>query len=347
MTPALRVLAPGLLTTVQDLGRPGYQALGIPVGGALDPLGLRAANALVGNAPDAGALEIAYLGPTLQVEADDVRLSFAGAEASIEILEDVGAASRTRIETMRSVGLRRGEVLRIGSLTGGAVLYLAVEGGFDIAPVFGSVATFLRGGFGGWQGRALVAGDRLPLARPASNGGEDCRIEGLELAPPAQVRIIPGPQSDCFSPQTMADFLAATYTIGAGSDRTGMRLAGPRLRHVGGFDIASDGIAPGSIQVPGSGEPIVLLADRQTTGGYPKIATVVSADLPVVGRRRPGDAIRFAAVSIDAAEDLAAEAERRFAALAASLEPVPADAGIDLGSLYAGNLISGVVSGRE
>jgi allophanate hydrolase subunit 2 len=127
----------------------------------------------------------------------------------------------------------------------------------------------------------------------------------------------------------------------------GMRLDGPALAHRRGWDIVSDAIATGAIQVPGSGQPILLLADHQTTGGYPKIATVVSADLPVVGRRRPGDAIRFAAVSIDAAEDLAAEGERRFAALAASLEPVPADAGIDLGSLYAGNLISGVVSGRE
>src|SRR5262245_45301355 len=155
MNPALRVVAPGLLTTVQDLGRPGHQRLGIPVGGALDPVSLRAANALVGNPPGTGVLEIAYLGPTLEVEADDVRLSFVGAQASIEILDDVDASSGDRIEGMRSIRVSRGQVVRIGSLSGGAVLYVAVEGGFDIQPVLGSVSTYLRGGFGGWQGRAL------------------------------------------------------------------------------------------------------------------------------------------------------------------------------------------------
>src|SRR5882672_3960836 len=149
MIPALRVLAPGLLTTVQDLGRPGHQRLGIPVSGALDSLSLRAANALVGNATDAGALEVAYVGPALAVEADDVRLSFVGAQAAIEIFADPTAGSGRHVETMRSVRLRRGEVIRIGSLTGGAVLYIAVEGGFDIEPVLGSVSTYIRGGFGG------------------------------------------------------------------------------------------------------------------------------------------------------------------------------------------------------
>src|SRR5712691_6553519 len=151
MNPGLRVLTPGLLTTVQDFGRPGHQHLGIAVSGALDPVGLRAANALVGNPPGTGALEVAYVGPTLAVDADDVRLSFVGAQAVIEILPDIAATSGNRIEPMRSIRLRRGEVVRVGSLTGGAVLYIAVEGGFDIAPVLGSVSTYIRGGFGGWQ----------------------------------------------------------------------------------------------------------------------------------------------------------------------------------------------------
>src|SRR5260370_36008409 len=168
MSAALRILAPGLLTTVQDLGRPGYQSLGIPVSGALDPIGLRAANALVGNDQVGGALEVAYVGPSIAVEADDVRLSFVGAQAGIDILPDAAATTGERIATMRSIRVRRGEVIRIGSLSGGAVLYVAVEGGFDIAPVLGSVSTYLRGGFGGWQGRALGAGRRLPPRRSAA-----------------------------------------------------------------------------------------------------------------------------------------------------------------------------------
>ena len=163
MTPSLHVVAPGLLTTIQDRGRVGYQHLGVPVSGALDPVSLHAANLLVGNAPGAGALEVACLGPTLAVEADDVRIAVAGANAAIDILPDVTATSGRRVAGMQSMRLRRGEALRIGALTGATVLYVAVEGGFDIAPVLGSVSTDIRGGIGGWQGRALAAGDRLPL----------------------------------------------------------------------------------------------------------------------------------------------------------------------------------------
>src|SRR3982074_1755952 len=168
MSAALRILAPGLLTTVQDLGRPGYQRLGIPVSGALAPVSLRAANALVGNNQDAGALEVAYVGPTIAVEADDVRLSFVGAQAAIDILPDAAATTGERIATMRSIRARRGEVIRIGSLSGGAVLYVAVEGGFDIPPVLGSVSTCLRGGFGGWQGARPAGGGRPPGPTPAA-----------------------------------------------------------------------------------------------------------------------------------------------------------------------------------
>src|SRR5688500_6053638 len=160
MTPSLRVVTPGLMTTVQDLGRPGFQRLGVPVSGALDPVSLRAANLLVGNAPDAGALEVACLGPTIAVEADDVRIAVAGAHAAIDILPDAVATSGMPIEGLRSARLSRGEALRIGALRGGTVLYIAVENGFDIDPVLGSVATDIRGALGGFKGRALMAGDQ-------------------------------------------------------------------------------------------------------------------------------------------------------------------------------------------
>jgi biotin-dependent carboxylase-like uncharacterized protein len=345
MSAALRILAPGLLTTVQDLGRAGYQSLGIPVSGALDPISLRAANALVGNNLDAGALEVAYVGPTIAVEADDVRLSFAGAQAAIDILPDAAATSGTRIETMRSIRVRRGEVVRIGSLSGGAVLYVAVEGGFDIPPVLGSVSTYLRGGFGGWQGRALVAGDQLPLCRSAASERDECRIEGLDLRAPARVRAIAGPQSDYFSEGEIASFFAGQYAVCAGSDRMGMRLQGKRLDHARGYNITSDGIAAGSIQVPGNGQPIVLLADRQTTGGYPKIATVISADLPALGRLPIGAKIAFEHVSVEAAQALRRELFSEIERIGEKLVPIGAT---DMAPMLLGhNLISGVVDAHN
>jgi biotin-dependent carboxylase-like uncharacterized protein len=343
MTPSLHIIRPGLLTTVQDLGRAGYQSLGIAVGGALDPVGLRAANALVGNAPGAGTLEVLYLGPTVAIDADDVLMSFAGASAAIEILPDVTAAHGRRVETMRSIRLHRGEIVRIGSLSEGAVLYVAVEGGFDIEPVLGSVSTDIRGGIGGWQGRTLAAGDRLPLRLMRATDRDECRIEGLDLRYPAAFHAIAGPQSDYFEQSEVAAFFASEYTVGAGSNRMGMRLEGRHIAHARGHNITSDAIAPGSIQVPGNGQPIALLADRQTTGGYPKIATVISADLPALGRLPIGAKIRFEAVTIEQAQglrrDLLAEIER----INDRIVPIGRSDADVAPKLSVHNLISGVV----
>ena len=245
---------------------------------------------------------MAYLGPTLLAEADDVRLSIAGAQAEICIFPEGNAASSRRIACNRSFRLRRGECVRIGSLSGGAVLYVAVEGGLDISPILGSASTCMRGGFGGIEGRALLAGDRLPLCQAKASERADSQLEGLDLRPPARFRVIPGPQADFFSPAEIAAFLAADYTVSHGSDRMGMRLSGRKIQHARGYNIASDAIAHGAIQVPGDGAPIVLLADRQTTGGYPKIATVISADLPALGRLAIGTRIGFVAVSVEEAE---------------------------------------------
>jgi biotin-dependent carboxylase-like uncharacterized protein len=346
MRPALRVLQPGLLTTVQDMGRPGHQSLGIPVSGALDSLSLRAANALVGNAPDAGALEVAYVGPTLAVDADEVRLAFVGADATIDVFPDGAAENGTRIGTMRSMRLRRGEVVRIGSLTGGAVLYVAVEGGFDITPLLGSVSTHIRSGFGGFQGRALMANDLLPLARDAVSDHDDCQLVGLDLSSPPKFRVIAGPQNDYFSEAAIENFFRAEYRVGSGSDRTGMRLDGPQLDHLHGFDIASDATAPGAIQVPGSGQPIVLLADRQTTGGYPKIATVISADLPALGRLPIGARIAFAPVTLEEAEAARRKLVAEIDGLASRIVPIGFDQADVTARLFDCNLIGGVVDAQ-
>lgn len=347
MMPALHVLAPGLLTTVQDLGRVGYRHLGVPVSGALDPVSLRAANALVGNSAGAGALEVAYLGPTLAVDADDVRLSFVGARAAIDVLPNASAKSGKRIGTMRSICLRRGEAVRIGSLSGGAVLYVAVEGGFDIEPVLGSVSTYIRGGFGGWQGRALAAGDRLPLRQMRASDRAEGALDGLDLSQPARMRAVPGPQDDYFSSREIAAFFANEYTVCAGSDRMGMRLDGPPLEHARGYNITSDGIALGSVQVTGNGQPIVLLADGQTIGGYTKIATVISADLPALGRLPIGSKIAFERVGIEAAQALRRKLLADIEGIHDRIVPITR-AGADVASmLLHNNLISGVVDAHS
>jgi biotin-dependent carboxylase-like uncharacterized protein len=347
MMPALRIIAPGLLTTIQDLGRPGHQHLGIPPSGALDALSLRAANALVGNAAGSGALEVAYMGPTLAVEADDVRIAIVGGAAPVEIHPEGAALLGARVECMRSVRLRRGDVIRIGSLSGAAVLYVAVEGGFDVAPVLGSVSTYIRGGFGGLNGRALLAGDRLPLVRDSATERHECLIDGLDLRPRALIRVIAGPQSDYFSEHAMARFFEGEYTVGTGSDRMGMRLTGPPIDHLRGFNITSDGIAPGSIQVPGNGQPIVLLADRQTTGGYPKIATVISADLPALGRLPIGARIGFEPVTLAAAQAARRGLFEEIARLPDRIVPLRR-AGADVTArLYDSNLISGVADAQS
>jgi allophanate hydrolase len=341
MKAALAVLAPGLHTTVQDLGRIGWQAVGVPVSGALDATALRLANRLVGNRSGAAGLEILHSGPTFEVAADRVRVALAGAAAGLGIN---GAAI---VAAWQSVSLARGDVVAVIVGPRAACCCLAVEGGIAVPRVLGSAATYVRAGIGGLMGRPLQAGDLVPLALAEAPARPERYLpDPPPAAADAPIRIVLGPQHEYFTDAAVALLLEAEYRISREADRMGMRLDGPALAHRGGWDIVSDAIATGAIQVPGSGRPILLLADHQTTGGYPKIATVVSADLPVVGRRRPGDPVRFAAVSVEEAEELARDAERRFAALAASFEPVP-EAGLDLATLYAGNLISGVVSGRE
>jgi biotin-dependent carboxylase-like uncharacterized protein len=347
MSPALRVLSPGLWTTVQDLGRIGYQHLGIPISGALDPVSLRAANVLVGNAPETAALEVAYVGPAFTIEADDVRMAFVGAQAAIEVLADERASAGTLVESMESIHLKRGNVVRIGSLVGATTLYVAVEGGFDIAPVLGSASTYVRGSLGGWQGRALEIGDRLPLLRGFIADRDEFRLEGLELNAPSIVRVVAGPQNDYFSSAATERFLAAEYTVGAGSDRMGMRLDGPKIEHARGHDITSDAIAPGSIQISGSGKPIVLLADRQTTGGYPKIATVVSADLPALGRLPIGAKFQFEAVTLEEAVEARRQLFAELESLPEKLVPISLGSPVNPSRLFDANLISGFVDAES
>ena len=253
------------------------------------------ANLLVGNRPDDGALEMTLAGGSFAAEGDPVRIAVAGADMPLAI--DGVAAARERSHT-----LAPGAVLRIGAAKSGARAYLAVGGGFAVAPVFGSVATHVRSGIGGLEGRALRRGDWLPLAGAAPSGPE-LGLAGDAPAVDPRIRVVRGRRTSISRRTRIAALVGGEYTVTAQSDRMGMRLAGPPLAHAKGFNIVSDAIAPGSIQVPGGGQPIILLADRQTTGGYPKIATVISADLPALGQTRPGERVRFEAVTLDAARE--------------------------------------------
>ena len=338
MTAALEVIAPGLHSTVQDLGRFGCQRFGVPVAGALDAEGLALANALVGNPRDTAALEILHAGPTLAVAAEAVRVVLAGAEAEMAL---VGGP---RIAPWRSIRLVRGERLRIGALSGSATAYLAIAGGLALAPVLGSLSTYVRGRLGGLEGRPLAAGDRLPLAAASAEPGMERGLERPPSAPQGPVRVVLGPQADHFTAEAIETLLDAEFTVSAAADRMGMRLDGPRLTHRGAYDIVSDGIATGAIQVPGSGQPIVLLADHQTTGGYPKIATVIAADLPRLGRLRPGDRLRFTAVEAAEAEQAHRAAAAALARIIARIRPAPPVARLDLAALWRENLVSGAIA---
>jgi KipI family sensor histidine kinase inhibitor len=296
--PALEVVAPGVQTTVQDLGRTGYARFGVPPAGAMDPFAARAANRLVGNADDAAGLEITLAGPTIRF-GEDTLFAVAGADLSprLEGNEVPGWTAG------RATG---GATLKFGRRQAGLRAYLAVAGGISVRPVLGSAATYARGDFGGHEGRALRAGDALPVgARAAAAEGVIGRALPAAARPPYSrepvVRVVLGPHAERFPQAALDTLLGAAYTVGAASDRMGYRLQGPALARHEPADILSQGLPLGGVQVPGDGQPIILLADHQTTGGYPLIATVIQADLPLLAQLVPGDSVRFRAVAVDAA----------------------------------------------
>ncbi len=301
MSAELRIVEGGLFTTVQDLGRTGYQRLGVPPSGALDPISLRSANLVAGNPPGTAALEMCRLGCTIEVEADSARFALAGADVGQPMLQ--------------SFTLGRGETLKIGRISGGAC-YLAVEGGFALTPVLGSLSTYTRAGFGGLHGGRLQAGDLLPLTQPAASSGPERRLpHPVPAERDRPLRVVLGPQDDHFSEEAIDALLSADFTVTPEADRRGLRLSGPRLVHLGRPEITSDGNATGCLQVPGSGQPIALLPDRHTTGGYPKICTVITADLHRLGQSVPGTVLRFEAVAPEQARVALARLETAMAGM--------------------------------
>lgn len=335
--PALVIKSCGALTTLQDAGRFGYQRFGLSPAGAMDKSALAIANALVGNDRGTAALEFAVMGGDITVDGGDVRIAVAGADCALS----VGGES---LPPLTSRTVRAGETIRVGVARTGVFFYLAVGGGFDLEPQLGSLSVHLRAGIGGSDGRPARAGDRLPVKAPSAAGPQLTLLHyPSRLGGP--LRVVLGPQDDHFSAEGLSTFLSSEYTITADADRMGFRLAGPRIAHANGFNIVSDGIVTGSIQVPGAGEPIILLADRQTTGGYPKIATLASVEIARLGQMRPGSKVRFLAIDRGGAVALARAEARQLAQTLASIRPAGVGA-FDTESLLAANLAGDAVDAR-
>jgi antagonist of KipI len=299
--PLFEVLKPGLYTTVQDLGRTGFQKYGMAISGAMDPLALQIANILVGNPRHEAALEITLKGPCLRLLSDAL-LAIAGADLSLDL-------NGRSIQPWQSFLAKKGQILSFGAPKKGMRAYLAVYGGFDLPKIMGSKSTYVLGQTGGLNGRPLKKGDVL-------NGTKQIKEhKGVthRLAPKhvphypdhSQIRVIWGPEKDAFSPDSIEIFLSHWYQITPDANRMGYRLSGPNLLpQEGQGEILSSAVTRGTIQVPPDGQPIILMADSQTTGGYPRLANVVSVDLPVLAQLGPGQSLSFTAVNVDEAHRL-------------------------------------------
>jgi antagonist of KipI len=314
----VHVIKPGLLTTVQDRGRWGYQALGVSVAGAMDHVSHRIANAMAGNPADAATIEITLVGPELVFE-DERLVGVAGAEYEMTL-------DGQSVPPTGGFAVRPGDTLRFGQRVRGTRAYLAVSGGFDTPPVLGSRATHLPSAMGGLGGRALVAGDRLPCGAAMNRPSQAAFARALPDASlgavpegAATLRVLPGPQADRFTNGALEALQSAPYRMAPSSNRMGFRLDGPLLRHTRGADVISDATPLGALQVPASGQPILLMADRQTSGGYPKLATVITADIRLAGQLGPGDTIAFAVCSRGEALAALIGQEQRLMAVEAAL----------------------------
>ena len=329
---SLIILRPGLLTTVQDLGRFGYQQDGIVVSGAMDAMALRTANLLVGNSENAAGLEITLLGPRIRFEAEHL-LALTGAHLSPTI-------NGQPLRPNRAVRVAAGTELAFGAPVAGSRTYLAVSGGFSVPAVLGSQATYLRASLGGLHGRALLANDRLPcpgstalgqrlidaLASTNSSWEEAHWTPGPDLCPTPRrtpvIRAIRGPEYEQFSAASQRNFWREPFTVTPAADRMGYRLQGPNLERLMDTELLSSAVTFGTVQVPAGGQAIVLMADHQTTGGYPRLAQVISADFSALAQVVPGQRLQFQEVSLAEAQVLYLAQERRLQALRRSIATI-------------------------
>jgi antagonist of KipI len=325
----LEIQKPGMLTTVQDTGRYGHQKEGIVVGGAMDTFALRLANRLVGNGEDEAALEITLTGPTIRF-TQDLLISLTGADLSPMLNNEA-------IPMWRPVLVRQGDILSFGAPRSCCRSYLAVSGGLVVPRVLGSYATYLQAGIGGYQGRPLQADDYIPclgatttgmgLMEQISSGNPDHTYASWtpdpQLYPPYEpnptIRAIRGPEFELFSETSREQVWTERFQVSAQSDRMGYRLQGVSLYLQEPTELLSTAVAFGTVQVPPEGKPIVLMADHQTTGGYPRIVQVISADLPILAQVVPGHTIAFQEVSLEEAQQLYIVQERQLTQLAQAI----------------------------
>lgn len=340
MTAWLTIIEPGVAATLQDRGREGRQRLGVPASGALDEVSLAIANRLVGNAPSEAAIEVLAAGLAFNVCAASVMLAAAGT-AEPFLIETAGAA--LRVPPFQSAIAKRGDVVRFQPPKAGALFYIAVAGGFDVPPVFGSRSVYRRAALGPLEGRALQVGDALPLRLRDAPPDREASVLDMRLCAPEVLRVMRGPNADYFTARAFDTLFTSAYTIEPVSDRMGLRLRGPQLERAIEGELPSQGTTAGGLQAPADGQPILLLADRQTTGGYPRIATVIGADIAAAGRLAAGMSIRFAEVSRKDALRLLQEQRDWLAALPAKLKPLKN--ALSAERLLANNLIDGVTSG--
>ena len=295
---SIRVIQLGVQTTVQDLGRFGYQQFGVPVAGAMDPRSMKLANLLLDNDPGEAVLEITIMGPQLAFDETNYVALTGG---------DLGATLDGKpMPRYQAVKVEAGQTIRFLGIRNGCRAYLAFAGGLDIPPVMGSRSTYLKAKIGGFKGRKLEAGDELSFREPKPDlDFPERRRLGIDFTPQKQyeLHVILGPQDDHFTEEGIKTFCSEVYTVSAEFDRMGCRLEGPIVEHKNGGDIISDGIAFGAIQVPSAGKPIIMAADRQTTGGYTKIATVCSADFRFLGQLKGGDKVNFVPITVEQAQN--------------------------------------------
>jgi antagonist of KipI len=325
----IEVIKPGLVTTVQDLGRFGYQRFGVIAGGVMDERAHRLANLLVGNDENAATLEVTLQGPTLRFEIPAL-VAVCGAEFGARV-------DRMALPQGRPVLVRAGAVLDVRALERGCRAYLAVRGGITVPPVMGSRSTYVRAALGGLEGRALRKGDRLPIARYApgwypaldaamSAGDAPCASARWSVGSTATnaavhpIRVIAGPQWELFSQESRALFLGTQFRVSVNSDRMGYRLSGGTVKPRRAAEMISEAVAFGTVQVPPDGNPIILMADRQTTGGYPKIAQVAAVDLPRLAQTRPLESVKFELVTLAEAQHEYLERERDLALIRESID---------------------------
>jgi len=302
---AIKIREAGPLTTVQDWGRFGYQDCGVPISGAMDRLALRIGNVLVGNREGEAGLEIT-LGDFKAEFLSDIAFAVTGVDHCARL-------NGRSVPNWTSLAAGQGDLLTVEQACSGCRFYLALAGGIEAPLVMGSKSTYLRGGFGGFHGRRLARGDILRVGRAV---WKPITEHPATLVPRYSneplLRVILGPQDDRISEDGLASFLSQQYQVSERSDRMGCLLRGPPITHMEGADIISDGTIAGAVQVPGNGQPIVLMADCQTIGGYVTIATVVSFDLPLLAQVRPGCAVRFAPISLLDAREIYLKREFRF-----------------------------------